>query len=35
MLNMFIAWAQQHPEYMGERPVDSIFRFLAEKWPCR
>jgi Rap1a immunity proteins len=35
MLNMFIAWAQQHREYTGERPVDSIFRFLTEKWPCR
>jgi Ssp1 endopeptidase immunity protein Rap1a len=34
-LTMFIAWAQQHPEYMGERPVDSLFRFLTEKWPCR
>jgi len=29
ILTMFIAWAQQHPEYMGERPVDSLFRFLA------
>jgi hypothetical protein len=35
ILTMFITWAQQHPQYMGERPVDSIFRFLAEKWPCR
>jgi Rap1a immunity proteins len=35
ILTMFIAWAQQHPEYMGERPVDSLFRFLAEKYPCR
>jgi hypothetical protein len=32
---MFIAWAREHPEYMGERPVDSLFRFLAEKYPCR
>jgi Rap1a immunity proteins len=35
ILTMFIAWAQQHPQYMGERPVDSLFRFLTEKWPCR
>jgi Rap1a immunity proteins len=34
-LTIFTAWAQEHPQYMGERPVDSIFRFLAEKWPCR
>jgi hypothetical protein len=35
ILTMFIAWAQQHPQYMGERPVDSLFRLLTEKWPCR
>jgi Rap1a immunity proteins len=35
ILTMFTAWAQQHPQYMGERPVDSLFRFLTEKWPCR
>jgi hypothetical protein len=35
ILTMFIAWAQQHPQYMGERPVDSLFRFVTEKWPCR
>jgi Rap1a immunity proteins len=35
ILTMYIAWAQERPQYMGERPVDNIFRFLAEKWPCR
>ena len=35
ILPMFVAWAQANPQYMGERPVDSLFRFLAEKWPCR
>jgi hypothetical protein len=35
ILTMFVAWAQEHPQYMGERPVDSLFRFLADKWPCR
>jgi hypothetical protein len=34
-LSMFVAWAREHPQYLGERPVDSLFRFLAEKWPCR
>jgi hypothetical protein len=32
---MFISWAQQHPEYMEETPVDTEFRFLTEKWPCK
>lgn len=32
---MFITWAQQHPQYMGETPVETEFRFLSEKWPCK
>jgi Rap1a immunity proteins len=35
IVQMFLAWAREHPEYMGERPVDSLFRFLGEKFPCR
>jgi Rap1a immunity proteins len=35
IVQMFLAWAREHPQYMGERPVDSLFRFLGEKWPCR
>jgi Rap1a immunity proteins len=35
ILPMFVTWAQANPQYMGERPVDSLFRFLSEKWPCR
>ena len=35
IVQMFLAWSREHPEYMGERPVDSLFRFLGEKWPCR
>ena len=32
---MFIAWAQAHPQYLNERPVETEFRFLTEKWPCQ
>jgi Rap1a immunity proteins len=32
---MFVAWAKANPQYMKEAPVDSEFRFLAEKWPCK
>jgi hypothetical protein len=32
---MFIEWAKAHPQYMGEKPVDTEFRFLVEKWPCK
>ena len=33
-IQMFIAWAQKHPEYMNEVPVETEFRFLSEQWPC-
>jgi hypothetical protein len=31
----FIGWAQAHPQYMNEAPVESEFRFLTETWPCK
>jgi len=31
----FIAWAQAHPQYMSEAPVETEFRFLTERWPCK
>lgn len=34
-ISMFIAWAQARPQYMNERPVETEFRFLVEKWPCQ
>jgi hypothetical protein len=34
-VKMWIAWARQHPQYAGERPVDIIFQFAAAQWPCR
>ena len=32
---MFVEWAKANPQYMKEAPVDSEFRFLGEKWPCK
>jgi Rap1a immunity proteins len=34
-IQMFLAWTKANPQYMNERPVDSIFRFLESKFPCR
>lgn len=31
---MFIDWANNHPQYMNEPPVETQFRFLVETWPC-
>ena len=32
---MFVEWAKASPQYMNERPVDTEFRFLSTKWPCK
>jgi hypothetical protein len=34
-ITMFVDWAKAHPQYMGENPVETEFRFLMEKWPCK
>jgi hypothetical protein len=34
-IQMFVAWAQAHPQYLNERPVDSLFRFLGTTFACR
>jgi len=31
---MFVAWANENPQYMTERPVESLFRWAIAKWPC-
>ena len=32
---MFIDWVKAHPQYLKEFPVETEFRFLTEKWPCK
>ncbi len=34
-ISMFIEWAIAHPQYWNEAPVETEFRFLTEKWPCK
>ena len=34
-IKMFIDWAKAHSQYMKEKPVETEFRFLMEKWPCK
>ena len=34
-IGMFVAWAKKHPQFMNELPVETEFRFLNEKWPCK
>jgi len=30
----FVAWTKANPSVMGDPPVESIFRFLAQAYPC-
>jgi hypothetical protein len=32
---MFVEWAKAHSQYMGDLPVETGFRFMMEKWPCK
>lgn len=34
VMNRFVAWARAHPRYMNDAPADTLFRFLAETYPC-
>jgi Rap1a immunity proteins len=33
-VQMFLAWARENPQYLKEPAVETIFRWLASKWPC-
>ena len=33
-MTAFVAWGKAHPQYMGEAPVDAVFRYLGETYPC-
>lgn len=32
---MFIEWVKARPQYWEEAPVETEFRYLMEKWPCK
>jgi hypothetical protein len=34
-IGMFIDWAKARPQFWKEPPVETEFRFLTEKWPCK
>lgn len=31
----FISWAQQNPQKMNTPPVEGLFEYLAQRYPCR
>lgn len=34
-VEMFLAWAQGQPDLSAETPIEGMYRFLAQTWPCR
>ena len=35
VMNDFVAWAKARPQLMKDAPLDSLFRYLAETYPCK
>jgi hypothetical protein len=33
-VTMFLAWSETNGQHLTEPPVEALFRFLHEKWPC-
>jgi hypothetical protein len=34
VMNGFVTWAKSNSQYMNDLPVDTLFRYLAETYPC-
>jgi hypothetical protein len=34
-VNLFVEWVKARPQYWQNKPVDTEFRFLSEKYPCK
>jgi hypothetical protein len=32
---MFVEWVKAHPQHLKEMAVETEFRFLMQKWPCK
>ena len=35
VMNDFVAWAKARPQTMKDPPLDTLFRYLAETYPCK
>ena len=35
VIEKIVSWAQKHPEFMNELPVETEFRALTNLWPCK
>jgi hypothetical protein len=35
VMDDFVAWSKKHPQYMKEPPIDTLFMYLEETFPCK
>ena len=35
VMNDFVAWSAKNAKYMTDPPIDALFRYLAETYPCK
>ena len=35
VMSDFVAWAKARPQYKKDPAIDTLFRYLAETYPCR
>lgn len=33
-VDVYIDYMQANPQYLGEQPIDAVYRALMGKWPC-
>jgi hypothetical protein len=34
IISVFIAWAEENPQYLNEDPIEAVMRAAVAKWPC-
>ena len=35
VMNDFVAWSAKNAQYMKDPPIDTLFRYLAQAYPCK
>ena len=34
VVEAFVVYAEAHPEHLDERPMETVFRAVVDRWPC-
>jgi len=34
VVETFVTYARAHPEHLDERPMETVFRAVVDRWPC-